>query len=222
MHASKPSSQPSSIKDSHAESSSVSSPPWEHSPPTSSSNLPGTPETIDNNITQTPRKGPKGVRWEDSEFQQINRGYLGEVRKSSTFLFNLNWDLLFWKSESKNMHVFGVNGKNGEKSVVMISMVRRLKYVTLAELRYKGWGVCVIPSQNGRSLLENYLREYGRIRNWKGFPKEEDKKDHLSITATKVRVETEQLALMEEADDPDLERLQNIMSRMMAELLPTT
>lgn len=36
-----------------------------------------------------------GIRWEGSESQQINKGYLGEIRKSSTFLPSQIWSVPF-------------------------------------------------------------------------------------------------------------------------------
>ena len=105
---SKPSSQPSSVKGSYAESSSVSSPSWEHFSSTSSFGLSDTSEIINNETPQTSHSAFDEVKWADSECQQINKGYSGKVRKSSTFLSSLNWNLMFWKSENSNIHVLGV------------------------------------------------------------------------------------------------------------------
>lgn len=93
--------------------------------------------------------------------------------------------------------------------MAQLILIGKLKHATLTSFgEYDSWNIKVVTRATDRNLLETKLRELGPLgEKWIGFPLEVDL---FSFTATRVRAKGEQLALLEELNDPNAQKLQEV------------
>lgn len=117
---------------------------------------------------------------------------------------NFNWSQALWKEESRNVYVMGVEGIDGNKGSAVMAMIGRIKYASLGSLGvYNSWNVKIIPIDEGRSMLKNKLRVFGKLRSkWSGLKKGVD---HVSFSTALKRVQAEQLAIMCEEENSEVD-----------------
>ena len=152
--------------------------------------------------------------WAEKKKKVINREYLEKIRKSSTFLINLNWNRMFWKIERNyvNVQVLRVTKHNDERNVATIAMLKRIKWTNLKNFsdEYKSWNVKISFNDDDREFFEKKLKEFEKLNEkWNDFSADFIL---LSFSIVRVRIVQKQLELLKDYENSDVDRLQKLIN----------